>query len=199
MRAAESLGRIAGSRYRSIRSERPSGTVSLCGPPSTAAGTSPRVLDSSWAAGSHGSTRSRLAETSHHRQGRAAPGARLDPQHAVGRGPHGARRRDAHDAGGRSRAGRHRPAGVGRQGAGGPAARRRKEPADRRGGPYRRVCAGGEVRRSGGREVHGRRPGQHGVLGHDGGLRPGDRSRGCDGQRDRARQDQPPARQREFA
>ncbi len=45
--------------------------------------------------------------------GQGREGARLDPQHAFGRGADCARRRDAHDVGRRSRAGRHRAAGIG--------------------------------------------------------------------------------------
>ena len=42
---------------------------------------------------------------------------------------------------------------------------------------------GGEVHRPGRRKVHRRRPRQHGVLRHDGRLRPRDRGRGRDRQR----------------
>ena len=83
--------------------------------------------------------------------GQGGEGARLDPQHALRRGADPARRRDAHDPGGGAGAGRRRAARVGRQVPGGPPPRRREEPAHGGGGAHRRVGAGGQDHRCGGR------------------------------------------------
>ena len=135
-----------------------------------------------------------------HPGGQGGEGAGLDPQHAVGRGAHPARRRDAHDRRPRSwcratsscsnRATRCR-----RTCAWSTSKNLRTEeaaltgesvPADKTVDPVRR-------------EVHGRRPREHGLLRHDGGVGPRHRGRGRHRQRDRARPHQPVARRRQRA
>ena len=132
-------------------------------------------------------------------EGRAEKALEFDPQHAFRRSPDNARRRDPHAPGGGGRSGGRRAARVRRQGSGGPAAHRGEEPAYRRGGAHRQVRAGGEEHRSRFRQRHGRRPRVHGVFRHDGRVRPRDRRRRCDRQRDGARPDQPAAGRRKPA
>ena len=127
-------------------------------------------------------------------EGRAEKALEFDPQHALRRGANRARRRDAHASCRAARSRGRRAARVGRQDSRGPAAGRSEEPAHRRGGADRRVGAGGEEHRSGVRQRDGRGPRVHGVLRHDGRVRPRDGRRRCDRQRDGARPHQPAAR-----
>ena len=127
-------------------------------------------------------------------EGRAEKALELYPQHALRRGARCSRRRDpAHPRRG-SYAGRHRPSRVRRQDPGRLASPGRQEPAHGRSGADWRVRARGEVGRRGGHTGDRRRPREHGVLRHDGRVRPGERRRGCDRQPDGARPNQPDAR-----
>ena len=127
------------------------------------------------------------------RQGRK--GARLDPQHALRRRTDAARRRNAHDPGRGTGAGRHCAARIRRQNPRRPAPGGGQEPAHRRSGADRRIGSRGKNHRSGAGKIDRRRSRVHGLLGHHGRLRSRQRRRRRHRQRDRTRQDQPATRQ----
>ena len=125
--------------------------------------------------------------------------ARFDPQHALAGGENSAQRADRDDRGGEARARRHRVPRIRRQDPGRSQAHRGQEPAHGRSGADRRIGAVGQIDRARLGRRDRRRSRWHGLFGHAGGVRQGDRARRRHRRRHRIGAHQPDACGREPA